>query len=302
MGIIEQIINALMMGTLYALMAVGLSLIFGVLKLVNFAHGEALMIGGYIFYFLATSFLVKNMGMPLPIILLATIPFLYLTGIIIEKYFIRDAFQRKMARFEEYVILMTFMLSIFMQNLVLPIFGPYNRQPPTIYEGYIQIGGLIISGERIIAAVFALIIITVFLLFLYKTYLGKGLRAVAQNPDSAAVTGIDVAKMRTMAFGIGICLSGLAGALLGPVFLVSPTMGISFAIKAFVIVVIGGMGSIKGSIIAAYLLAMVESLGSLFFLDPSRAMAYREAYGLLLLILILSIRPQGLFGELERRA
>jgi branched-chain amino acid transport system permease protein len=138
--------------------------------------------------------------------------------------------------------------------------------------------------------------------FLYRTYSGKGLRAVAQSPAAAAIVGIKVLRMRSVAFGLGITLAGVAGALFGPIFLVNPEMGTSFAVKAFVIVVLGGMGSIRGSIIGGYLLAMVESFGSILLLDPSRALAYKDAYGLLLLVFILLVRPQGLFGEKERRA
>ena len=209
---------------------------------------------------------------------------------------------RKMARYDEYVILVTFALGIFLQNLALPIFGPYNRQAPAIFKGRIRIGELIIAGDRITAATIAFIVIGILLFFLYRTYLGKGLRAVAQNPSAASIVGMKVSRMRGMAFGIGVSLAGIAGALLGPIFLVNPGMGIPFAVKAFVIVVLGGMGSIKGTIVGAFILAIVESFGSILLPDPSRALAYKDAYGLLLLVLILLVRPQELFGERERRA
>ena len=302
MLVIAQLVNALTIGTLYALMALGLSLIFGVLKLVNFAHGESMMVGGYLYYFLATSFLVTSFGIPLYLAFILTIPFLYLFGIIIEKIFLRSAYGRNMARYDEYVILVTFTLGIFLQNLALPIFGPYNRQAPALFKGRVIVGDLVIVGDRITAAGIAFIIIGVLLFFLYRTYLGKGLRAVAQNPAAASIIGINVSRMRGLAFGVGISLSGISGALLGPIFIVNPGMGIPFAVKAFVIVVLGGMGSIKGSIIGAYLLAIVESFGSVYLPDPTRALAYKDAYGLLLLILVLLVRPQGLFGEKERRA
>lgn len=302
MFIIEQLLNALVIGTLYALMALGLSLIFGVLKLVNFAHGESLMVGGYIYYFFGTSFLVKILGVPLPIALAGMIPFVFLFGVLVERIFLRPAFARDIARFEEYVILVTFALSIFIQNLALPLFGPYNRQAPAIFKGRVQVGDLIIAGDRITGAVIAFIIIIALMIFLYRTFLGKGLRAVAQNASAASIVGISVPRMRTLAFGIGVTLAGIAGALIGPIFLVYPGMGTPFAVKAFVIVVLGGMGSVPGTIIGAYLLSIVESFGSVFLLDPSRSLAYKDAYGLLLLIIILLFRPQGIFGEKERQA
>lgn len=302
MLIIAQLANALVIGTLYALMALGLSLIFGVLKLVNFAHGESMMVGGYLYYYLATSFLVTSLGIPLYIAFICTIPFLYVFGKIIEKSLLRSAYGRNMARYDEYVILATFTLGIFLQNLALPVFGPYNRQAPALFKARVIVGDLVIAGDRITAAGIAFIVIGALLFFLYRTYLGKGLRAVAQNPGAASIVGINVSRMRSLAFGVGISLSGIAGALLGPIFIVNPGMGIPFAVKAFVIVVLGGMGSIKGSIVGAYLLAIVESFGSVYLPDPTRALAYKDAYGLLLLILVLLVRPQGLFGERERRA
>lgn len=299
---VSQLANALVIGTLYGLMALGLSLIFGVLKLVNFAHGESLMVGGYIYYFLASSFFFSALGLPLPIALAVTLPLVFLFGVILEKAFLKSAYQRKIARYDEYVILVTFALGIFLQNLALPLFGPYNRQPPALFKGRIRIGELIVAGDRLTGAVIAFVVVAILLVFLYRTYLGKGLRAVAQNPGAASIVGIRVTRMRGVAFGIGIALTGIAGALLGPIFLVNPAMGTPFAVKAFVIVVLGGMGSIRGTIVGAYILAIVESFGSILLPDPSRALAYKDAYGLLLLVLILLFRPQGLFGERERRA
>ncbi len=299
---LSQFANALVIGTLYALMALGLSLIFGVLKLVNFAHGESMMVGGYLYYFLATSFIVHLLGLPLVVALAATVPVLFFFGVILEQTFLRPAYNRRTARYDEYVILVTFTLGIFLQNLALPLFGPYNRQAPALFKGRIRIGDLIIAGDRLTGAVIAFAVIGLLFFFLYRTYWGKGLRAVSQNPDAAASLGINVPRMRSMAFGIGISLTGIAGALLGPIFLVNPVMGVPFAVKAFVIVVLGGMGSIKGTIVGAFILAIVESFGSILLPDPTRALAYKDAYGLLLLVVTLLFRPQGLFGEKVRRA
>lgn len=298
---IEQILNALVIGTVYALMALGLSLIFGVLRLVNFAHAQTMMVGGFLYFYIATA-LALVPWVPFFLALVATAPFLYAFGLVIERTLLRPAFERRVARFEEYVILATFALGIFLQNLALPFFGPINRQPPVVFKGRVMLGGLVIAGDRLTAALLAFVIIGALLYFLYRTYPGKGLRAVAQSPSSAAIVGVNVTRTRGLAFGLGITLTGLAGALLGTIFLVSPVMGGPFATKAFVIVVLGGMGSVSGSIVGAFLLALVESLGSVLIPDPSRALAYKDAYGLLLLIIVLLVRPQGLFGILERRA
>jgi len=298
---LEQIINALIIGSVYALMALGLSLIFGVLRLVNFAHAQAIMVGGFLYFYLAT-FTNLQSSLWFFAALLATTPLLFGFGVLLERGFLRPAYQEKVARFEEYVILMTFALGLFLQNIALPLFGPYHRQPPAIFKGRVTFGELIIPGDRLTAACMAVVVIVALLVFLYRTFPGKGLRAVAQSPEAAAISGVNVPRTRTFAFGLGITLTGLAGGLLGPVFLVGPTMGATFAIKAFVIVVLGGMGSIGGTIVGAFLLALVESFGMLVIPDISRAMAYKDAYGLLLLIIVLLVRPQGLFGVKERRA
>ncbi len=291
-----QLANALVIGTLYALMAVGLSLIFGVLKLVNFAHGEFLMVGGYVYFIFAA------LKLPLPLALAVGMPLLFLFGVAVERLFLSGPYQKKMPRYDEYVILVTFALGIFLQNFALPLFGPYNRQAPPLFQGSVRIGDLIVGGDRLAGAAVAFIVIGCLLWLLYRTYTGKALRAVAQSPSASAITGIRVLRTRSVAFGLGATLAGVAGALFGPIFLVHPEMGTTFAVKAFVIVVLGGMGSIRGSIVGAYILAIVESFGSILLLDPSRALAYKDAYGLLLLVIILILRPQGLFGEKERRA
>ena len=298
---IEQIVNALIIGSVYALMALGLSLIFGVLRLVNFAHAQAIMAGGLLYFYLATLVPVES-SLWLPAALLASTPVLFAFGVLLERGFLRPAYRETVARFEEYVILMTFALGLFLQNVALPLFGPYHRQPPAIFKSQVRLGELIVPGDRLTAALLSVVIIAALLLFLHRTFPGKGLRAVAQSPEAASMSGINVARTRTMAFGLGITLTGLAGGLLGPVFLVSPTMGEPFAVKAFVIVVLGGMGSIGGSIIGAFLLALVESLGTVAIPDMSRALAYKDAYGLLLLIIVLLVRPQGILGIKERRA
>ncbi|MCK5849753.1 MAG: branched-chain amino acid ABC transporter permease, partial [Kiritimatiellae bacterium] len=272
---LEQLINALIVGSVYALMALGLSLIFGVLRLVNFAHAQAIMVGGFFYFYLATLADLQS-SVWFFAALLATIPFLFGFGVLLERGFLRPAYQEKVARFEEYVILITFALGLFLQNIALPLFGPYHRQPPAIFKGRVTFGELVISGDRLTASCMSVVIIIALLLFLYRTFPGKGLRAVAQSPEAAAISGVNVPRTRTLAFGLGITLTGLAGGLLGPVFLVGPTMGATFAIKAFVIVVLGGMGSIGGSIIGAFLLALVESFAMVLIPDISRAMAYKD--------------------------
>jgi branched-chain amino acid transport system permease protein len=290
--LIAQLLNGLIISSIYALMAVGLSLIFGVLKLVNFSHGELYMLGGFSYYYLS-----KSLNFPPLLALLSTAVILFLIGGIIERTLLRLPGNFSVDRKDEYTILITFGLSIFIQNLALALFGPWNKSPVSILPGRVTFGDLIIGGDRLIAFGIGMAIIFSLILFLGHTFFGWAIRAVSQDSDASAITGIEPTHINLITFGLGCALAGVAGALIGPIFLVHPAMGTLPVVKAFVIIVLGGMGSVKGSILGAVILGEVESLGTIFFPDPTRAMAYKDAYGLLILIVVLVLRPSGLFGE-----
>ena len=294
--LLEQLLNGLIISAIYALIAVGLSLIFGVLKLVNFSHGEIYMLGGYTYYFL-----IKLLRFPPLLGLLSTVILLFLVGAIIERTLLRLPSNISVDRKDEYTILITFGLSIFIQNLALALFGPWNRSPGSILPGRIAFGQLVIAGDRVVALGMGLLIVFAMVLFLGRTYFGWAIRSVSQDPDASAIIGIEPKRINLLTFGLGSALAGVAGALVGPIFLIHPSMGTLPSVKAFVIIVLGGMGSVKGSILGALILGEVESLGGVFFPDPTRAMAYKDAYGLLILILVLVFRPSGLFGEKGRK-
>ena len=198
--------------------------------------------------------------------------------------------------------MITFGLAIFLQSLTLSVFGPWTKRPEAIFRGRIEIGELIISGDRLSAAAAGIIVICAILYFIRYTWAGKAMRAVSQNRNTAAVDGVNVELTGMLAFGLGSALAGAAGALIGPVFLVYPTMGVIPVVKAYVIVVLGGLGSVPGAILGALILGQVENLASVLIPDTTRALAYKDAYGLVLLVLVLVFRPQGLFGEKARRS
>jgi branched-chain amino acid transport system permease protein len=162
-------------------------------------------------------------------------------------------------------------------------------------------GPLILPYDRLIAAVIAVVILSGLAWFLARTSLGQALDAVSQSRDSAAVIGINPKRMYTIAFGLGSALAGGAGALIAPIFALSPNMGELPGVQAFIIIVLGGMGSVGGSIIGGILLGIVQALGVGFLPDPNRALAYTQAFGALLLILVLLVRPTGLFGRAHMR-
>lgn len=297
LAISEQAINGLIISSFYALTALGLAVIFGVLRIVNFAHGELYMLGGYAYYMAITT-----LGLPPLIALLAAALILFAVGAAIEWLLIRPIHTGKIDRPEEYAIMITFALSILLLNLANSVFGPWPQRPAPLMRGRIEIGELIISGDRLAAAAAAVVLIVAAMLALRFTWAGKAVRAVSQDRTAAEIYGISVQRVGMIAFGLGASLAGAAGALIGPVFNVVPTMGIVPVIKAYIIVVLGGLGSIPGAILGAFILGQIESFATILIPDPSRALAYKDAYGLLVLVAILMLRPQGLFGRKERRA
>nr|NIO06697.1 branched-chain amino acid ABC transporter permease [Deltaproteobacteria bacterium]NIS68302.1 branched-chain amino acid ABC transporter permease [Pseudomonadota bacterium] len=266
---IAQALNGLIIGLLYALIAIGLSLIFSVLKLVNFAHGECYMMGAFVSYYLSTLFGVD----PILSVFLSMV-IVFLMGVTIQYLFLRPIYTGAVERKDEYAILITFGIGIFLQNLAMSVFGPWTVKSPDFIPGISAMGFLTVDNNRLVVSAVAIVIMVALLLVIGKTFIGKALRAVSQDRDAAAIVGINPHRMNLLAFGIGVALAGGAGSLIGPIFLISPMMGILPGIKSFVIIVLGGMGSIRGAIIGSLLLGEIESLGSVFFLDPTRGLAY----------------------------
>lgn len=282
--VLSYLINGLMIGCLYALMALGLALILGVLKIVNFAHGEFYMWSAYISY-AASHFLGFNPFLSLTIAMI----FAFILGVIIEKLLITPFYTGRAV--EHYDLLITFALSILLINLAVVVFGPYQVSAPPLTSGFIRIGPLNVSSGRLFSAAVAVTAMIILLFYIKTTTVGIALRATAQDREVSSAMGVNVNRISTIGFGIGGMLAGITGALLGSIFIVSPTMGEVPSGKSFVILVLGGMGSIKGTLIAAILLGLLENLGVLFF-SPS----YRDAYGFIVLIIVLLIKPTGLFG------
>ncbi|MEE8290587.1 MAG: branched-chain amino acid ABC transporter permease [Candidatus Tectomicrobia bacterium] len=289
----SQLLNGLIFGLLYGLIALGLTIVFGIMRVVNFAHGELYMLGGYLLYFCTISLgLPPLVGLPLSMVMVG------LFGFLVERVLLRPVYTTRLERAEEYAIILTFGLSLLLQNSALWAIGPYELSPTSFWEGSKHvIGDLYLAGDRLFAAAAAVVLLVVTLLLVYKTWLGQALMATAQSRVGAAVVGINVIRMNVYAMGLAGMLAAAAGALIAPIFLVYPDVGAVPVVKSFVVIVLGGMGSIPGCILGALLLGVVESLGSVYI-----AVAYRDVYAFLVLILVLLVRPYGLFGHRERRA
>ena len=291
-----QVANGAVIGIIYALIAVGVTLIFSILKIVNFAHGDLYMLGGYCAYYVIT--LLGIPPLPAMVVSMAAI---FVLAIVLERLLLTPLYDDATERKDEYGLIVTFGLAFFLRNVAVMAFGPFPLKPPPFIPGVQRLGGLIVTNDRLFAGGVGIVLILGLLYFMHRTLWGQALDAVSQSRDSAAIVGINAQRFNSLAFGIGAALAAAAGALMAPIFSLVPDMGVLPNIHAFVIVILGGMGSVPGSILAALLLGEAETLFTAFFPDPTRALAYTNAFGLLILMIVLVLRPQGFFGRRHLR-
>jgi branched-chain amino acid transport system permease protein len=294
--IFVQVANGAVIGIIYALIAVGVTLIFSILKIVNFAHGDLYMLGGYCAYYVITLLGVP----PLPA-MFVSMAAIFALAIVLEHLLLTPLYDDATERKDEYGLIVTFGLAFFLRNIAVIVFGPFPLKPPPFIPGVQRFGGLIVTNDRLFAGAVGILLILALLYFMHRTIWGQALDAVSQSRDSAAIVGINAQRFNSFAFGIGAALAAAAGALIAPIFSLAPDMGVLPNIHAFVIVILGGMGSVGGSILAGILLGEAESLFTAFFPDPTRALAYTNAFGLLVLMMVLVFRPQGFFGRRHLR-
>lgn len=290
----DLFINGLIIGLFYALMAVGLAMIFGVLKIVNFAHGEFYMVGAYAYVLISLKLGVSPwIALPLAAAAGAAL------GWLVERLLMRPLYAGYGSwsiMKDEYAVVVTFGLSLLLINLVDKIVGPYPfRGPPLIDTARFAVGPVMLNGQKLIAAGLSISILVGLALFIKRSLWGRQIQAVAQNRLGASLAGIDAIRTTSLIFAISGMLAALAGGLLAPVINPAPDVGAFPAIKSYVIVVLGGLGSIWGSMAAALLLGVLESFFAVYV-----SYDYRDAFGLLVLILVLLFRPQGLSGEKGR--
>ena len=289
----QALIAGIIIGVIYALMALGITFIYSIVKMINWAMGEFYMIGSFVQYFLVVDLIGPDLWYVAAILSALSV---FVVGFLIEPILIKPMFTGGIERKDDYATVVTIALLLLLRNLATAISGPYQRTPGTTLQT-VMIGPLPESGARLAAFLCALLAMALFWLLLKKTWLGLALRATSQSRVGAQTAGVDVYRLDQIAFGIGVALAGFAGALLAPVFLVFPTNGVVTTTKGFEIIVIGGLGSIPGALIAGVLLGVAESLGASFI-----ASAYQNAYGFIVLLIVLMVRPSGLFGERMREA
>ncbi len=285
---IQSIVSGALVGALYGLAALGLSLVFGVLKILNVAHGELLMLGGY------GSFWVFNLlGIDPYVSLVIVLPAMFVIGALLHL----GLFSRVVQFDEEHRIknslLIGFGLTLIVQTLAIKLFTADDRSIPTSYARFAwEAFDIRLPLIRVSGLIIGIIAVIVLQWFLRRTYWGKAIRATAEDWQTAGLAGINVQRTYLVTFALGAALAGLAGMLVTVGYSVSPSIGLNWTLKALIVVVLAGLGSMPGTFVAGILLGVAEAGSALIFGGQ-----YRELVGLVIFFIILSVRPQGFFGE-----
>lgn len=281
--LLQQLFNGVVLGMTYGLVASGLSLIFGIMGVLNFAHGELYMIGAYI-----TMFLTKAYGLSYVWGGLIAVGLVVIISFVLERVAIGPILNRDyMSPF-----LSSFALSIILANLIQYVFGANPKRLPSPFEIPIEVKGLILTQQKILIIVCGIAVILALNLVIKSTKIGKILRATSQNVTAASLVGINSSRTYMYAFGIAGGLAALSGILLAPLINLYPTMGSTAIIKGFIVVVLGGLGSISGAVIGGLLLGSAEVITATFF-----GSGWKDVVGYIILIAILIWKPTGLFGK-----
>jgi len=284
------VVNGLMIGGIYGAVALGLSLIFGVMRVINFAHGSFLMVGMFIPYWLW-----KLFGVNPYLSVVVAAPALFFLGYMVQSVVIAPLIRRERALVLEpvSVLMLTAGLTWIMDNLALMFFGPNFRAVQLDFAlNTIQIGILSMNVTRLLAFIMSILVAIGLSMFLAKTDLGRAIRSTAQNRDAAALCGINVSKVYNITFGLGCATLGIVACFMIPFYYVSPSVGLGFGIRSFIVVVLGGIGSIPGSILGGLVLGVVESVGGQFVTATSASL-----FSFIIFIGVLVFKPTGLMGK-----
>lgn len=282
--LIQTLVAGILLGGVYALVSVGLNLLFGVVRVINFAHGEFVMIGMYLAFWLWF-----GMGIDPYLSLLIVAPAMFLIGVVFQ----RGILQPIQGTSANMKIFATVGISIILQNLALFLWGGQHHSVSTGYStAVLDIAGINISVGRLIAFIGALVMVGALFYIMNRTMTGNILRAIAEDSSTAVLVGIPVKKFYFVATGISVMLAGVAGVMLMPFTSASPLFGVHMTLIAFIVVVIGGMGSMVGSLVGGVLLGAIETLAGTY-ISP----ALQQAVLFALFIIVVLVRPQGLFGK-----
>ncbi len=282
--LISQLINGVVLGSVYALLSLGLTMIFGILGIVNFAQGELYMLGAFVGFFL-----IVIQKVPFLLALLISMLAMGMFGLLIERF----PFRPIQGKADENMILATVGLSVFLMNGAILLFGADPRRVETPFSDlFIHLGAFSISMQRILVFTVTVVLIILLTFIIRKTKMGKAMRACQQDLNAAQIVGIDTKRVSMVTCFIGSALAAAAGVLIAPLFLVSPVMGLKVIAKAFVIVILGGLGNVAGAIMGGFIIGIAENLTAGFISSD-----LKDIVPFTILILILLLRPQGIFGK-----
>lgn len=276
-------INGVILGGIYMLVAVGLALIFGTMRLVNFAHGPIFMLAMYLVYFAVVSW-----GLGLYVALLLSVPVMFLSGFLIYFVVVHPVISKP----PEALLLVMIGFALLLESSALVAFSPQLRSVPDpfSFEAF-RFGNIVIGYAQVIAAVSSLTVVAAVTLILYKTEIGRAIRAISEDRDAAQLAGIRIGRVNAIAFGLGTACLGVAAPLVMPFLSVSPGVGLEITLVGFLIIVMGGLGSYRGAMAAAVIVGLADGIGGILFPGAQqRALLYG------LFIAVLLIKPTGLFG------
>jgi branched-chain amino acid transport system permease protein len=287
-AVLQSLTFGLLVGALYGLAAAGLSLVFGVMRVLNVAHGELLMLGGYGSFWLFALYGVDPFAS-----LLLIGPLLFLLGVALHLGLFRFLMQFDEETKIKNSLLIGFGLGLVLQNLAIRLWTADERSITTAYAGAVmRLGELNLPYTRLANVAVAVLLLLALRLFLTRTYLGRGIRATAEDWQAATLVGIDIRRTYLVAFALGTGLAGIAGSLVAVGYAIAPLIGLEWTLKALIVIVLAGLGSVSGTLVAGLVLGVAEATSVLFI-----GGAYREVVGLILFVIVLLVRPQGLFGR-----
>ncbi|HUJ69854.1 MAG TPA: branched-chain amino acid ABC transporter permease [Syntrophorhabdales bacterium] len=281
-GLYQGIFNGLASGLIYILVALGLTLLFSILGILNFAHGEIYMLGAYVVYYACVA---AHINFFLSLLLSAFA--LGILGILLERF----VFRRIRGDMEP-AVLAAIGLTVLLQTVAVIAFGTYLKYIPSIFPGILKLGGLRLSKDRLLVMGIALVFTTALLLVINKTKIGKAMLAISHDAEAAALQGINVNRISALTMGIGCALAAVAGGLMGSLLQLAPYMGTFAMTKGIAVIILGGIGSVPGAVIGGFILGLVDGLAPLFTSGTIAAII-----GFSVIVLILLIKPKGLLGH-----
>jgi branched-chain amino acid transport system permease protein len=281
-GVLQGIFNGLASGWIYVLVALGLALVFSILGILQFAHGEIYMLGAYVVYYACV---VGHIPFLLALLISALV--MGVGGIILE----RVMFRRIRGEMEP-AILAAIGLTLLFQTVAVIAFGGYTKFIPSVFPGVVKLGGVRLSKDRLFAVIMGLVLTSALFLVIKKTKVGKAMLAVSHDPEAAALQGINVNRISSLSMGIGSALAAIAGGLMGSILQLAPHMGTFAITKGIAVIILGGIGSISGAVLGGLILGLVDGLVPLYSSGTMAAIV-----GFCVIILVLLVRPKGLLGH-----